>query len=132
MDLSNYKTDIAALQDRLQSLARPAYTVPVMPRIKPISVQQAESFQEGIEEVIDEMQTALGPDEELWVYYTNGLELIRVKHIYMSSTNVAVISGTDAEGNEARVVAHYNALQFVCKAVKTTEREKVKIGFSYS
>jgi hypothetical protein len=103
-----------------------------MPVITPVSVQQAQSFQKGIANVIDELQAGLAQDEELFVYYSNGVESIRVLHLYMSSTNVAVISGVDAEGNATRVVAHFQALQFVCKVVKVSaEKSKVKIGFAF-
>ena len=66
------------------------------------------------------------------VYYTNGVEMIRVGHVYMSSTQVAVISGSDQEGKATQVVAHCDALQFVCKVVKVDEnnKEKAKIEFS--
>ena len=103
-----------------------------MPVIRPISVQQAESFEKGIANVIEELQANLAQDEELLVYYSNGVESVRMLHLYMSSTNVAVISGVDAEGNQARVVAHFQALQFVCKVVKVgTEKPKIKIGFAF-
>jgi hypothetical protein len=101
-----------------------------MPHIKPIAVQEAETFQEGILEVLNDLQASLADDEELVVYYTNGLEAVRVSNVYMSSTNVAVISGVDGAGNEARVVAHFKAVQFVCKVVKVEpEKPKVTIGF---
>jgi hypothetical protein len=101
-----------------------------MPIITPISVQNAENFQDGIRQVIEGLQSNLKPDEQLLVYYTNGVEMIRVGHILMSSTNVAVITGIDSEGNQTRVVAHFHALQFVCKVVKSDQNEKTKIGFS--
>jgi hypothetical protein len=43
---------------------------------------------------------------------------------------VAVVSGIDGEGDAARVIAHFHALQFVCKVVKSDQKEKTKIGFS--
>jgi len=102
-----------------------------MPVITPISVQHAESFQKGIREVIEKLQAGLKPDEQLQVFYTNGVEVIRVGHIYMSSTNVAVVSGIDSEGNPAQVISHFHALQFVSKIVKVDQKiEKTKIGFS--
>jgi hypothetical protein len=104
-----------------------------MPDITPISVQHAESFQKGIREIIERLQSGLKPDEQLQVYYTNSVEVIRVGHIYMSSTNVAVVSGVDAEGNPTQVIAHFHALQFVSKIVKVDEKvEKTRIGFSVS
>lgn len=102
-----------------------------MPVITPITVQNAENFQKGIREVIERLQSSLKPDEQLQVFYTNGAEIIRVGHIYMSSTNVAVVSGIDSEGNPTQVISHFHALQFVSKIVKVDQKaEKTKIGFS--
>jgi hypothetical protein len=102
-----------------------------LPTLKPISVQGAKSFQERIRGAIEAWQQNLGPDQQLLVYYTNGVEMIRVGHVYMSLTDVAVISGSDQEGKATQVVAHLHALQVVCKVVKVDEnKEKTKIEFS--
>jgi hypothetical protein len=102
-----------------------------LPTLKPISVQGAKGFQEGIRGAIEALQQNLEPDEQLLVYYTNGVEMIRVGHVSMSLTDVAVIYGSDQEGNATQVVAHLHALQFVCKVVKVDEnKEKTKIEFS--
>jgi hypothetical protein len=102
-----------------------------MSKITPIPVQRAKDFQHGIQEVIETLQAKLKPNEELLVYYTNGVEMIRVGHVSMSSTNVAVVDGVDSDENAVRVVAHFHALQFVCKVLKVDEKkERVKIGFS--
>jgi Mrp family chromosome partitioning ATPase len=102
-----------------------------LPTLKPISVPGAKSFQEGVREAIEASQRNLQPDEQLLVYYTNGVEMIRVGHVYMSLTNVAVISGSDQEGKATQVVAHLHALQLVCKVVKADEnKKKTKIEFS--
>jgi hypothetical protein len=106
-------------------------SMPKMSEITPIPVQRAKDFQHGIREVIETLEANLKPNEELLVYYTNGVEMIRVGHVSMSSTNVAVVDGADSDGNAVRVVAHCHALQFVCKVLKVDEKkEKVKIGFS--
>ena len=104
-----------------------------MPDIIPanVNLQNAEHFSERIREVIERLQSNLKPDEQLQVYYTNGVEVIRVGHICMSSANVAVVSGIDAEGNPAQVIAHFRSLQFVSKIVKVdSKKEKTNIGFS--
>jgi hypothetical protein len=102
-----------------------------MPVITPVHVQNAKDFQEGIRQVIQRLQATLKPTQELVVYYTNGVEVIRVGHIYMSSTNVAVVSGIDQGGNPTQIVAHFHALQFVCKVMPVDpKKEKSTIGFS--
>jgi hypothetical protein len=102
-----------------------------LPTLKPISVQGAKNFQEGVREVIEAWQQNLEPGEQLLVYYTNGVEMIRVGHVCLSSTNLAVISGSDQEGKATQVVAHFHALQFVCKVVRADEsKEKTKVEFS--
>lgn len=118
--------------NRMDYLARiPASWLEPMPKITPVTVQNAEDFQEGIQEVIERLQSSLKPDQQLLVYYTNGVDVIQVGHIYMSSTNVAVVSGVDRDGNPAQVIAHFHALQFVSKIVSVDEKkEKTKIGFS--
>ena len=67
---------------------------------------------------IHAMQKALKEDEELVVYLGSGAERIRVLEIYAPSRQVAVLSGTDAERNHARVIAAVDSLQLVCRAVK--------------
>jgi hypothetical protein len=51
----------------------------------------------------------------------------------MSPTNVAVVSGVDADGNPAQVISHFHALQLLSKIVKVDQKaEKTKIGLTVS
>jgi hypothetical protein len=131
------KLSFAALAQYAMNIPRFEFEVPSIPRaftdIKSISVQEADSFQDGIKEVFEELQANLAESEELVVYHSNGVDVIRVKDIYMSSTNVAVISGWDSSGNTTRVVSHFKALSFTCKVVKLDEQKsRIAIGFSTS
>jgi len=124
-------TERVPLSSLSEYLREPGFKNFKMPVMTPLSVQHAESFQKGIREIIERLQSGLKPDEQLQVYYANGVEVIRVGHIYMSSTNVAVVSGIDVDGNSTHVIAHFHALQFVSKIVKVDQKtEKTKIGFS--
>ncbi len=67
-----------------------------MPEIKPYFQAEAESFPEAVREVIQQLQAEVGPGQELQVYYSNGIESIRVGHISTFKTSMAVI----AEGKE--------------------------------
>jgi hypothetical protein len=72
------------------------------------------------------MQKALKEDEELVVTVGAGEEKIRVMEIFMPSPHVLVLSGVDAEKNRARVISAVEALQLVCKVVKSAAGEKGK------
>jgi hypothetical protein len=84
-----------------------------MSRIKPAFEVDSDSFEKGVKDAFESFRSGLKDDEELVVYYTNGVEIVKVGHIHMSSSNVAVISGLDGDGNAVRVISHFKALQFV-------------------
>jgi hypothetical protein len=122
------------MTDLLPSLSEYLRTPEIkMPDITPIGVQNAENFQKGIREVIERLQSSLKPDQQLQVFCRNGSEVIRVGHIFMSSTNVAVVSGVDADGNPAQLISHFHALQLLSKIVTVDQKAaRTKIGFSVS
>ena len=68
---------------------------------------------------IQAMQKALKEDEELAVVFHAGTQAIRVLEIFVPTWQAVVITGLDADKSVTRVVAHSNALEFMCKAVKT-------------
>jgi uncharacterized protein (TIGR02118 family) len=47
-----------------------------MPKITPVTVQNAEHFQQGIREVIERLQGSLKPDQQLLVDYANSFVLV--------------------------------------------------------
>jgi hypothetical protein len=65
------------------------------------------------------MQKALKEDEELVVTLHTGGEKIRVMEIFTPSRQIAVLSGQDGERNLTRVVSAVDALQLVCKVMKS-------------
>jgi len=65
------------------------------------------------------MQKALKEDEELVVTFQSGAERIRVMEIFTPSRHLAVLSGHDADRNVTRVISPVDALQLVCKVMKT-------------
>src|SRR5690242_20326161 len=67
---------------------------------------------------IARMQKALKEDEELAIFFQSGTERIRVMEIFMTSRQVAVLSGTDAERHMTRVIAPVESLQLICKIGK--------------
>ena len=64
------------------------------------------------------MQKALKDDEELVVHLLSGSEKIRVFEIFLPSSQVAVLSGIDANRAGTRVVSAVAALQLVCRISK--------------
>ena len=64
------------------------------------------------------MQKALKEDEELVVHLLSGGEKIRVFEIFLPSSQVAVLSGIDANRAGTRVVSAVAALQLVCRVCK--------------
>jgi hypothetical protein len=67
---------------------------------------------------IHAMQKALKEDEELAVWFENGMEKIRVMEIYFPSWKLAVLSGMDAERTLSRVVMPAESVQLIAKVVK--------------
>src|SRR5947209_20317183 len=75
------------------------------------------------------MQKALKEDEELVVTFQSGAERIRVMEIFTPSRHLAVLSGQDADRNVTRVISPVDALQLVCKVMKTPAGAKpVRVG----
>ena len=75
------------------------------------------------------MQKALKEDEELVVLYQNGAERIRVMEVFAPSREVAVLSGTDADRNRARVICAIASLQLICKVTRVPPGNKpVRVG----
>lgn len=64
------------------------------------------------------MQKALKEDEELVVWFENGVEKIRVIDVIMPSWRLAVLSGLDADRHLTRVISPVDALQLVTKVMK--------------
>ena len=73
---------------------------------------------------IQAMQKALKEDEELVILLHNGLETMRVLEVYVPSSNVAVLTGIDAERNLTRVIAAVENLQLICKVMKAQPAAK--------
>jgi len=66
---------------------------------------------------IGAMQKALKDDEEL-VVHLSGAEKIRVFEIFLPTSQVAVLSGVDANRAGTRVVSAVAALQLICRTAK--------------
>jgi hypothetical protein len=137
MEREDLARQLARATESFQSITdyfkTPEYSKFKLPEMVPVAEQQANNFLEGIEVEVKFLQDHLAPDEELWMYYTNGFEFVRVLEITLPSTNVVVMSGHDQDGNDVRVLAHINAVQFTCKVVRVQPDEKPKrIGFSVS
>jgi len=64
------------------------------------------------------MQKALKEDEELIVLYHAAGERIRVLEVFLPSSEVAVLSGTDANRAPARAIVPAAALALLCKTIK--------------
>jgi hypothetical protein len=67
---------------------------------------------------IGAMQKVLKEDEELVVWFENGVEKIRVMDIIMPSWGLAVLCGLDADRNLTRVISPVESLQLVTKVMK--------------
>ena len=67
---------------------------------------------------IGAMQKTLKDDEELVVHLASGSEKIRVFEIFLPTSQVAVLSGVDANRAGTRVVSAVAALQLICRTAK--------------
>jgi prephenate dehydratase len=76
---------------------------------------------------VQAMQKALKDDEELVVTCHAGAESVRVMEFFAPTARVLVATGTDAEKNVTRVVSHVEAVQLVCKVMKSAK--PARIGF---
>jgi hypothetical protein len=68
---------------------------------------------------IQAMQRPLKEDQELLVSIRAGEEMLRVLEIFVPSPQILVFSGIDSQGNVTRVISPVEAVQVVCKIVKT-------------
>jgi hypothetical protein len=90
---------------------------------------QTENIRAVILGQVAAMQKALKEDEELVVTFQSGAERIRVLEIFTPSRHLAVLSGQDADRNVTRVISPVDALQLVCKVMKTPAGAKpVRVG----
>ena len=95
----------------------------------PAPAPQAENIGAVILGQVAAMQKALKEDEELVVTFQSGAERIRVMEIFTPSRHLAVLSGQDADRNVTRVISPVDALQLVCKVMKTPAGAKpVRVG----
>jgi len=85
---------------------------------EPAPPPQPEGASSVILNEIARMQKALKEDEELAVFFQSGPERIRVMEIFMTSRQVAVLSGTDAVRHTTRVIVPVESLQLICKVGK--------------
>src|SRR5437868_4174164 len=70
------------------------------------------------------MRRALKPEEELVVLYNAGAETIRILEFYAPSWQVIVLTGVDSGKNITRIISPADALQLVCKVMKTPAAAK--------
>lgn len=79
---------------------------------------------------IQAMQKALKEDQELVAFYHAGTEKIRIFEIYVPSSQVLVLSGTDNDRNMTRVISHVESIQLICKVMKVQPGAKpVRLTF---
>jgi hypothetical protein len=72
----------------------------------------------------------LKEDEDLAVYCSIGADRMRVFDIEVASATLVVVHGIDAEGGFTSALAHPDALNFVCKAIKLKPGGKRRpVGF---
>jgi hypothetical protein len=69
---------------------------------------------------IQAMQRPLKEDQELLVSIHAGEEMLRVLEIFVPGPQILVFSGIDSQGNVTRVISPVEAVQVVCKIVKTS------------
>ncbi len=97
---------------------------------KPAGPAQPENVCATMLGQVQAMQKALKDDDELVVLYQAAGETIRVLEIFVPVWSVVVLTGIDTDRNVTRVVLHADALQLVCKAMKTQPPAKpARVGF---
>jgi hypothetical protein len=84
----------------------PAPAPPQADNVGPVILGQLSAMQKALKE------------EELVVWFENGVEKIRVIDVIMPSWRLAVLSGLDADRNLTRVISPVDALQLVTKVMK--------------
>ena len=105
----------------------------VFPRLKGLHVQEAESFQEGLQALYEALKEGLQPDEEIAAFYEGGKEVIRVHEIKMvgAERSVLFLAGIDESGRRTAVAGHFTSMNIIYRTVKLEkEKERTPIGFS--
>ena len=107
-----------AFVDLTKQLAKEALLSAATKEPAPPVPPQAENVGSIILGQLGAMQKALKEDEELVVWFENGVEKIRVMDVIMPSWRVVVLSGLDADRNLTRVISPVESLQLVTKVMK--------------
>ena len=94
----------------------------------------AKSFIEAFRRVYESAKQHEQDHQSLIVYYTQGIDRIRVEEVRKSRTddNILIINGSDSSGNHCVVIARIEAIDFVMKLEQKEENKEylpVKIGF---
>ena len=107
-----------AFVDLTKQLAKEALLSAAAKEPAPTQPPPAENVGSIILGQLGAMQKALKEDEELVVWFENGVEKIRVIDVIMPSWRLAVLSGLDAERNLTRVISPVESMQLVTKVMK--------------
>jgi hypothetical protein len=107
-----------AFVDLTKQLAKEALLSAASKEPAPAQTPAAENVGSIILGQLGAMQKALKEDEELVVWFENGIEKIRVIDVIMPSWRLAVLSGLDADRNLTRVISPVESLQLVTKVMK--------------
>jgi hypothetical protein len=107
-----------ALVDLTKQLAKEAFLSATAREPAPAPPPTADNVGSIILGQLGAMQKALKEDEELVVWFENGVEKIRVMDVIMPSWGLAVLCGLDADRNLTRVIAPVESLQLVTKVMK--------------
>ena len=107
-----------AFVDLTKQLAKEALLSAASKEPAPPAQPTAENVGSIILGQLGAMQKALKDDEELVVWFENGIEKIRVMDVIMPSWRLAVLSGLDADRNLTRVISPVESLQLVTKVMK--------------
>jgi hypothetical protein len=107
-----------ALVDLTKQLAKEAFLSAATKEPAPAQPAQTDNIGSIILGQISAMQKALKEDEELAVWFENGVEKIRVMDVIMPSWRLAVLCGLDADRNLTRVISPVESLQLVTKVMK--------------
>jgi hypothetical protein len=98
--------------------------------IKPIDQQRADSVFEEIRDQLQSLEKALQPDQELFIYYAAGFEVIRVVKIIRAGWHLLALEGCDEKQNSTVVLCHINSLHLTFKVLKKDPNQKrTPIGF---
>jgi len=105
-------------------------SVPEMPRFPSFWEVQAELFMDGLKDQVNTLEESLSDDQELVMTCWHGPEHLQVLQVSMPSRNVVALHCIDAQGNQAQVTGHMNAVTFSFRVVTVSPPAKPrKIGF---